>query len=121
MTAENNDSGNTECSAPIDREHLAKYTLGDKAVEQEVLELFATQASQYLDRLKNADTQKSWREAAHTIKGSARGVGAWKVGDQAEALEKLDEEALKVKKDAEIQILETNIEEVLVYIRENQG
>lgn len=120
MTAEDKESENTGGASPIDREHLAKYTLGDKAVEEEVLQLFASQALQQFEKLKSADTEKSWREAAHTIKGSARGVGAWKVAEQAEALEKLDEQAIPGGNEAELSKLEKHITEVIEYIQTNQ-
>ena len=121
MSAESNESENIGGVAPIDREHLAKYTLGDKAVEEEVLKLFAAQALQQFDKLKAADTEKSWREAAHTIKGSARGVGAWKVAELAGALEKLDEAGISKGSEEQLSKLQNNINEVIEYIQANQG
>jgi HPt (histidine-containing phosphotransfer) domain-containing protein len=75
--------------APIDFTHLSRYTLGDKALEQEVLQLFAAEVPVTLGRLCSADTDHAWQEAAHTIKGSARAVGAWKVASLAEKAEQL--------------------------------
>ncbi len=75
--------------APIDHVHLARYTFGNRALEIEVLHLFADQAPDYLEGLRNAETEKAWRDAAHTLKGSARAVGAFRVADRAERAEAL--------------------------------
>lgn len=74
---------------PIDHVHLARYTFGNRALEIEVLHLFADQAPDYLEGLRNAVTEKAWRDAAHTLKGSARAVGAFRVADRAERAEAL--------------------------------
>ena len=49
---------------------------GNDALEREILELFAAQAPHYLHRLRTAATDADWKEAVHTIKGSAAAVGA---------------------------------------------
>jgi HPt (histidine-containing phosphotransfer) domain-containing protein len=71
----------------LDRNHLARYTLGDADLEQEVLELFVGQMPQTLAVLGESEDQKSRLRAAHTIKGSARAVGAWKLAEAAERAE----------------------------------
>lgn len=77
------------CQPAIDRAYLARYTLGNLALEIEVLNLFAGQAPITLAELANAASEKAWRDAAHTLKGSARAVGAWKVAEGAEWAEAL--------------------------------
>jgi HPt (histidine-containing phosphotransfer) domain-containing protein len=75
---------------PVDLAHLARYTGGDRAINAEVLQLFLTQSAQLLDKLHNAldaHDQKSWRELAHSLKGAARGIGAFAMADAAEAIE----------------------------------
>ncbi len=74
---------------PVDLVHLAKYTMGNRALEREVLTLFTKQSLIYLDRLRNAADKQTWCEAAHTLKGSARGIGAWQVADVVVSLEHL--------------------------------
>lgn len=76
-------------AAPIDHAHLARYTFGNRALEIEVLELFSDQAPEYLGNLKAARTEKAWRDAAHTLKGSARAVGAFRVAEHAARAEAL--------------------------------
>jgi HPt (histidine-containing phosphotransfer) domain-containing protein len=73
---------------PIDLVHLSKYTLGNRSLENELLGLFRNQADVYLARLDEAGDDKEWRDAAHSLKGSARGLGAWALGDLAEEAEK---------------------------------
>jgi HPt (histidine-containing phosphotransfer) domain-containing protein len=75
--------------APIDRVYLARFTMGNEALEQEVLELFAAQAPLYLQRLREAETVADWKEALHTLKGSAAAVGAQHVARLAEVMERL--------------------------------
>ena len=72
--------------APIDRAHLSRMTLGEKELEREVLALFDRQADLLLARMRKAEPAVV-AAAAHTLKGSARGIGAWRVANTAEALE----------------------------------
>jgi HPt (histidine-containing phosphotransfer) domain-containing protein len=70
----------------IDRAHLARMTLGDRALEREVLQLFDRQSELLLARMQDAPPA-SIAMLAHTLKGSARGTGAFAVAQAAEALE----------------------------------
>ncbi len=79
-----------EATAPIDRAHLARYTLGDRALELEVLGLFSGQAAKNLGDMAVARTRQEWKEAAHGLKGSARAVGAWEVANLATSAETMD-------------------------------
>lgn len=69
---------------PISFEHLRRYTCGDTNLEREVLELFCVHAPTLMAELKAAATEKAWRDAAHSLKGSALAVGAWDVARNAE-------------------------------------
>ena len=72
----------------IDTKHLARMTLGDEDLEREVLELFIRQADMLLGRMVNQPPGVVVG-LSHTLMGSARGVGAWKVADAAAALERI--------------------------------
>lgn len=72
---------------PVDLVHLSRQSLGDRALEQEILSLFRCQTRLYLQRLENAKTLSERRMAAHTILGSARGIGAQAVADAAQYVE----------------------------------
>jgi HPt (histidine-containing phosphotransfer) domain-containing protein len=74
---------------PVDLVHLARQTFGNKDLETEVLLLFLRQSALMMQRLDGAADDKGWREAAHTVRGSALGIGAWKVAETARAVELL--------------------------------
>jgi hypothetical protein len=71
---------------PIDLPHLFRMTLGDHALEREVLALFDRQVGMLIARMDTVDPS-GVAALAHTLKGSARGVGAWPVARAAEAVE----------------------------------
>lgn len=77
-----------EPSRPVDLTHLARQTFGQRDLEQEVLRLFLNHSSIHLARLKGASDQAGQRAAAHFIKGSARGIGAWQVATAADIVER---------------------------------
>lgn len=77
------------CEAPIDREHLERYTLGSPELEREILGLFVAQLPLSIEQLRFAVTDREWQVAAHTIKGSARAVGAHDVARFALEAEQL--------------------------------
>lgn len=74
---------------PIDLEHLARYTMGDKDLEAEILGLFLGQVEKSLRELRVAEEPKQWQMAAHALKGTGRAVGAWQVAELSQAAEKL--------------------------------
>lgn len=72
---------------PIDLKHLRRYTLGDPRLEREVLDLFLGQLPATIAALEGAADPKAWKVAAHTLKGSGRAVGAWRIARIAEQAE----------------------------------
>ena len=72
---------------PIDVAHLRRMTLGDAALEREVLSMFSAQASRLVKALAALPPDAS--ALAHTLKGSARAVGDFSLGDAAAHLETL--------------------------------
>ena len=70
----------------LDLVHLSRMTLGDRDLEAEVLALFMRQSEALAERAANADASQL-PPLAHTLNGSARAVGAWRVADAAERLE----------------------------------
>lgn len=74
----------------IDRAYLSRFTLGNADLEREVLELFVAQLPVYLEQLRSAHDAKSWRDAAHSIKGSAAAVGARRLSAIARIAEQVD-------------------------------
>lgn len=70
---------------PIDLEHLRRMTLGDAGLEREVLAMFAAQTVSLIDALVSLPAEAG--ALAHTLKGSARAIGAFTVANAAERLE----------------------------------
>jgi HPt (histidine-containing phosphotransfer) domain-containing protein len=70
----------------IDDDHLGRMTLGDAGLEREVLEIFVRQVGLLLQRIAGAEPALA-AATAHTLKGSARSVGAWRVAEAAEQVE----------------------------------
>jgi HPt (histidine-containing phosphotransfer) domain-containing protein len=78
----------------IDRPHLDRMTGGDSSLAIEVLGLFREQAEIWLRLLEPTTDTTDWAVAAHTVKGSARGIGAWGLGElcgQAEEVSRMPE------------------------------
>ncbi len=108
--------GRTSSSHPVDLVHLSRYTLGERALEREVLELFSAQSVVYLEQLKQSRTDLDWKNAAHTIKGSARALGAWRVAEAAQRAEGLAGEALARSRAAQIEAIDRSLREARAYI-----
>jgi HPt (histidine-containing phosphotransfer) domain-containing protein len=82
-------SGPGQSLPPVDRAHLSRFTLGDERLDREILALFLGQIPLTVESLRFAVTDKDWQVAAHTLKGSARSVGAFNVARLAVEAEKL--------------------------------
>jgi HPt (histidine-containing phosphotransfer) domain-containing protein len=78
---------NSHSGRPIDLAHLSRQTMGDRALETEILGMFAKQMSGARASMGNANADERKR-LAHTIKGTARSVGAFPVADVAERIER---------------------------------
>ena len=69
----------------FDRKHFAHMTGDDAALQREIAGLFRGQIAAWRTAFKpGAD----WRDAAHTLKGSARGIGLWVLAEACESAEK---------------------------------
>lgn len=91
---------------PIDLVHLTRQTLGNRSLEKEILALFVRQSRQIIERLRRSVCPRERGDLAHTLKGSARAVGAWRVAHVAEAVE-----AAGTDLTAELLHLERSVEE----------
>jgi HPt (histidine-containing phosphotransfer) domain-containing protein len=68
---------------PVDYQHLETQAAGNLDVMREVLALFVTHCEQVLGELERTNDAKTWKQWTHTLKGSARGVGAFALADAA--------------------------------------
>ena len=81
-------TGSARRTDVIDGEHLTRMTLGDRGLERELLEIFVRQSATILDRITGHVPDRAVTSAAaHTMIGSARGIGAWRVARAAEEIE----------------------------------
>jgi HPt (histidine-containing phosphotransfer) domain-containing protein len=78
----------------IDLVHLARQTMGDEALEIELLELFDSQSARIVAQLAGAQAKdaKLRGDLAHTLRGSALAIGAGRVARTAQAYEALQNE-----------------------------
>lgn len=74
-------------AAILDVDHFQHMTGGDRALQAEIVVLFRGQA-QIWRRLIIPDAPvHTWRDAVHTLKGSARGLGLWRLAEACETAE----------------------------------
>jgi HPt (histidine-containing phosphotransfer) domain-containing protein len=100
---------------PIDRTHLFKMTLGDHSLEGEVLRLFERQTEMLLARMTATEPARL-KALAHTLNGSARGIGAWRVACTAQAVEKAASDSVSIE--PALHALRAAAEEALAAIAE---
>jgi HPt (histidine-containing phosphotransfer) domain-containing protein len=106
---------------PIDLDHLARYTGGDRSLNAEILKLFDGQVTEMVGQLRTilaARDAKRWREVTHTIKGAARGVGAFAMGDAAAAAEPVDVTIAQARGEEVIDVLAREGHAVQLFIAE---
>ncbi|SHM16778.1 Hpt domain-containing protein [Roseibium suaedae] len=101
-----------EQPAPIDLVSLAANTLGNRDLEREVLRMFRAQTSSMMSRIDQEASAAVRKDLVHTLKGSARAIGASHVAAACEDLE-----AVLEKGDApDFRPLVSAVEEVNAYI-----
>ena len=74
----------------LDRAHFDHMTGADRALQVEVLGLFRMQVEGWSAAMASA---AGWREAVHTLKGSARGIGLNALAAACEAAETAEDSA----------------------------
>lgn len=71
---------------PIDLQHLGRQTMGDRALEEEVLGMFAQQLNALDEKLPKASVADRL-VLLHTVKGTAASVGAFAIAECAAKME----------------------------------
>ncbi len=74
-----------DLSGAVDFTVLERMTAGDPDVGEEVLGLFVQQAQMWAPLLDVRED--GWRDAAHTVRGAAAGIGAQALADACAAAE----------------------------------
>lgn len=83
---DNHKSARPSNDRPIDLVHLANQTMGDKALEAEILQMFARQTRLLVQEIATAESVNV-TALSHRLKGSANAIGAFKVSAAAGRLE----------------------------------
>jgi HPt (histidine-containing phosphotransfer) domain-containing protein len=77
----------------FDTDHLRRYTLGDTALEKELLGPFRAQARLQLDLIAAAASAGDFSASVHALKGAALAMGAREIAETTAKLETVDFEA----------------------------
>ncbi len=96
----------------VDFSYLESFAAGDSGVIEEVLELFREQAQIWGAMLR--PDHEGWRDAVHTLKGAARGVGALQLGQVCESCEAVGTGGLTAVRDA----LDEALQDIAAYLHE---
>jgi HPt (histidine-containing phosphotransfer) domain-containing protein len=99
-------------SGAVNFQYLEDYTAGDAQVIDEVLSLFREQARVWLPLLD--PSVEGWQDAVHTIKGTARAVGAFDLGDVCQVCENEGPHRLVAVRDA----MDAALQDVAAYAHE---
>jgi HPt (histidine-containing phosphotransfer) domain-containing protein len=76
-----------DLTGAVDFGHLESYAAGDASLIEEVLGMFREQADLWVRLLDPDGPPDGWRDAAHTLKGAALGVGAFQLANTCDAAE----------------------------------
>lgn len=96
----------------VDFAYLEQFAAGDETVVDEVLALFREQSAIWGAMLTPAN--EGWRDGVHTLKGAARGVGAFALGDACQTCEAEGPAALDRVRDA----LDAALADIAAYAHE---
>lgn len=79
----------------LDEAHFDAMTGHDRALQHEVLDLFEHQAALWSRLISPSAPVDTWRDALHSLKGSARGLGLWGLAEACESAEALARAGLR--------------------------
>jgi HPt (histidine-containing phosphotransfer) domain-containing protein len=101
-------------SREIDFDHLNKYVGGDTDLTREVFGLFRNQVEMWGRGLAADADDDMWSNVTHSLKGSARAVGAMGLAEACETAEGLiGDDRRPGAREVAVQNLEQRIERVL--------
>lgn len=107
-----------DVTGAVDFAYLETYTMNDAGLIDEVLGLFQGQADLWRPLLDPAHV--GWRDAAHTLKGAAAGIGANALSDAAAIAEKCPDSEAQTRLDAVKDALDIALMDVAAYRHEMQ-
>ena len=80
-----------DITGAVDFAYLENYAAGDMALVDEVLGLFREQVDLWRPMIR-PDAGRAWGDAVHTLKGAARGIGAFALAEACDVAEKSEKE-----------------------------
>jgi len=104
----------------VDFQHLETYLAGDLGLAREVLGLFCEQAATVMPALDPAVSNTAWREAAHSLKGSALAIGAFALAEACSRAELARDAAIEVKQGARTGVADAlgqALTDIAIYLR----
>jgi len=103
-------------SGAVDFSVLERMTAGDDSVSEEVLGLFVEQAALWTPMLH--PKAEGWRDAVHTVRGTAAGVGARALADACLEAEQAPPDVASAKLDHVRDALDAALADVAAYRHE---
>ena len=107
-----------DITGAVDFAYLETYCAGDMALVDEVLGLFREQAAIWSPLMDPHAPSEGWRDAVHTLKGAARGVGAVQLGQACEAAEAAEARAIPQQLTAVHHALDLALADIAAYAHE---
>lgn len=101
-------------SPEIDFTHLNQYVDGDPELTREVFGLFRNQVEMWGKGLNADADDEIWTSVTHSLKGSARAVGAMELAEACEKAESLiGDDRRPGAREVAVELLEQRIDRVL--------
>ena len=107
-----------DLTGAVDFAYLEGYAGHDQAVVDEVLAIFREQATMWLRLLDPGAGDGVWRDAVHTLKGSARGIGANALAEACAATEAANEVVRPAALDQVRNALDAVLADIAAYTHE---
>jgi len=102
----------------IDFEHLKRYVGNDPALTAEVFGLFKNQVDLWSSRLNSDLDDDSWSMMAHSLKGTARAIGAMSLAEQCEQAEsQIGEGRRPGAREVAVNNIENLIDQIMIEIQ----
>lgn len=105
-----------DLTGALDVAVLERFTLNDDALADEVLGLFQEQARMWSPMLDAREP--GWRDAVHTLKGSAAGVGAVRLAEACALAETAEKDMLPGRLESLRDALDRALADVAAYRHE---
>ncbi len=103
-----------DVTGAVDFGYLETYTMNDAGIIEEVLRMFQQQSELWAPLLTT--DHEGWRDAAHTLKGAAAGIGARELSERAGEAEMGDEAGAAGRLEKVRTALDAALHDVAAYV-----